>query len=90
MSATFDYASGSERYVFLPWLILILLISVFFRVIPWQMLSLPSNLGHSGLTNCLKQGKQSDYSAFLVDNIFFTRYYIVVLVLFHLVLALYR
>ncbi len=37
MSTTVAYASGSERYVFLSWL---LLISVKFRVNPWQMLLL--------------------------------------------------
>ncbi len=43
MSATVAHASGSERSVFLPWQILLLiLISVKFRVNPWQMLLLPS------------------------------------------------
>ena len=32
---TVAHASGSERYVFLPWLLLLLILpSVFFRVIP--------------------------------------------------------
>ena len=38
---TVAHASGSERYVFLPWLLLLVVLpSVFFRVIPWQMLLL--------------------------------------------------
>ena len=40
LNNTVAHASGSERYVFFPSLILILLISVFFRVRPWQILLL--------------------------------------------------
>ena len=42
MNATVAHASGSERYVFLPWLILLLLPSVKFRVNPWLNLLLSS------------------------------------------------
>ena len=37
---TVAHASGSDSSVLFPWLILLILISVFFRVIPWQMLLL--------------------------------------------------